>query len=94
MWKSGKTFRFVPSGDADELHIRITEPRPLEEGIDWYEQTYNRPFEQDATRAYKAVVVKGGRDADIHHRKGSTYYVFDSDFGPSHNQPEGITEAF
>ncbi len=94
MWKTNKTYRYVPSGEASELHIKILGSRPLKEGIDWYEQTYNRPFyEDDATRAYKAIIVRGGYDADIYHRKGSEYYVFDSDFKPSHSQPKGIIEV-
>lgn len=89
MWQIGKTYAFVPSGDATELHLKIVEEVPLEEGIAWYEKIYDRSFELDATRAFKTTVVMAGYDADRYHRKGSTYYVFDTDFGPSHSQPEG-----
>jgi len=89
MWQIGRTYTFVPSSDADELHLRIVAKVSFEEGRDWYEKTYNRPFDMDSNIAFKATVVVGGHDAVTYHRKGSTYYVFDTDFGPSHSQPEG-----
>ncbi len=89
MWQVGKTYAFVPSGDAEELALRITAVVSLREAIAWYEKIYDRPFELDAAKAFRALIVHGGRDADIRHRRGDLYYVFDSDFGPSHSQPEG-----
>jgi len=89
MWTISKTYTFVPSGDANELHIKIVERAPLDEAIAWYENIYSRPFDLDASTAYRAVVVKGGYDADLRHKRGDVYYLFNDDFGPSHSQPEG-----
>lgn len=90
MWQIGKTYAFMPSGDADELHIKILGVCPSRaEAIEWYETTYDRPYVGDDRVSYKAVVVRGGIDGDIRHRRGDVYYVFDTDLKPSHSQPEG-----
>ena len=80
MWKVGKKYAFTPSGDADELKLRIVASVPLRGAIDWYEKTYDRPFEQDAVRAFKTVIVHGGFDGDIRHKRGDPYYVFDTEY--------------
>lgn len=93
MWRTGRTYTFVPSGDADEILIRIVSPASMEEAAAWYERMYDRPFDLDASSAFRALVVRKGWDGDIHHHTGSTYYVFDTDFGPSHSQPRGVVEV-
>jgi len=80
MWQVGRAYTFTPSGDADELLIKIVDKVPLSEAVEWYEKIYDRPFELDAIKAFRAVVVKAGHDADVYHRKGSIYYVFDCDY--------------
>ena len=80
MWQIGRVYAFTPSGDADELIIKIAAAISMQEAVEWYETTYDRPFELDATKAFKAVVVRGGHDADTHHKRGSTYYVFDAEY--------------
>ena len=83
MWQIGRVYAFTPSGDADELIMKIVASALMQEAVGWYETTYDRPFEQDAVKAFKAVVVRGGHDADIHHKRGSTYYVFDTEYDPT-----------
>ena len=83
MWQPGRTYTFTPSGDADELQIKILGVNPSrKEAISWYETTYDRDYIGDDRVSFKAVVVKGGRDGDVYHKFGSTYYVFDSDYKP------------
>ena len=84
MWQIGKTYTFTPSGDATQLELKIVRSASLREAIDWYEETYKRPFELDEGRtAFRAFLTRGGRDGDIRHFKGDTYFVFGSDYDPS-----------
>ena len=89
MWQPGLTYTFTPSGDSDELHLKILAEVPVSEAVAWFETTYNHLMEMDATKGFKAIVVKGGWDADTRHRKGDTYYVLDTEFGLSHSDPLG-----
>ena len=78
----GKEYPFVPSGDASRLRLLITGLGTYSDAVRWFRKTYNRSFEgQEFDPPYfLARVVISGRDADIYHRKGSIYYVSNSEF--------------
>ena len=94
MWQIDKTYSFTPSGDATPLILKVVRSVSLREAIDWYEKTYKRPFELDEGRtAFKAILVKGGRDGDTRHFRGDLYYVFGSDYDPSRMYGHHVTEV-
>jgi len=82
-WRVDKQYEFLPSGDAEVIRIKIEGSAKPGEAEEWYKRIYRRdPATQTPPlhgKAYKAVVLKGGQDADIKHRRGDVYYVWEQD---------------
>lgn len=82
-WQLGHTYEFLPSGDAEVIRIKILSVAKPGEAESWYRSQYSRSqLDQSPPltgKAYKATIVRGGQDADITHRRGDVYYIWESE---------------
>jgi len=82
MFEVGKVYEFQPNPGADILVIQIISEAPMSEAANWYRRTYHREdLPEGAIMAWRGILLREGLDNELSHKKFSSYYVFNTDYG-------------